>query len=209
MLRQSLREQRQLMTGALPNQLLRTGYRAFSATPIEKRQLPREATWTWRQSSGTVVERFEGGISAALVKLSSRRSKSATTRASPSYKVWLAELSQNGVSCMWFLWVERGVPRTVSNATYGLLAAEAFPPPAAQAPLPTLYVRPFGTLSAAQTHTAQPSRSFSPTAAAADSMSPQAPAADCVKSAPAAELQRDVYLPQLSETDITFLKSFL
>lgn len=130
---QNLPRQHELAVTDLPNQLLSTGFKAFSTDPITKYNIPHTCEWTWRQSNGKVLLALSGTDNVTIAKLSPRRTSSATTK-QPSYKVWIFEInSENGN--LWFLWCEKGEPVPITVRLAGSLG---FSGNASYLKLPTL-----------------------------------------------------------------------
>ena len=97
-----------LFTQQQPNMsMLRTGYFAFSAQPLNS--LPKGTTWLWNQSNGKTTIELDGKSSVTLQKMNTRRKRNSNS--APSLKVWLFYIQEPSHQPHLFgLWCEKGVP---------------------------------------------------------------------------------------------------
>eukprot|EP00011_Vannellida_sp_DIVA3-517-6-12_P003739 CAMPEP_0114633724 /NCGR_PEP_ID=MMETSP0168-20121206/15601_1 /TAXON_ID=95228 ORGANISM="Vannella sp., Strain DIVA3 517/6/12" /NCGR_SAMPLE_ID=MMETSP0168 /ASSEMBLY_ACC=CAM_ASM_000044 /LENGTH=257 /DNA_ID=CAMNT_0001845381 /DNA_START=8 /DNA_END=781 /DNA_ORIENTATION=- len=121
---QNLPRQHELAVADLPNQLLPTGFKAFSTDPITKYNIPHTSEWTWRQSNGKVVIALSATDNVTIAKLSPRKTSSATCK-QPSFKVWIFEVRSASSGSLWFLWCEKGEPVPITLRLAGSMAFQS------------------------------------------------------------------------------------
>ena len=86
--------------------ILPTNYFAFSTSPFEKAQLPKDESWEWAQSNSRVTVTL-GDMLITFRKLNTRR-KCPNIRP-PPLKIWLFEASSKRNNEIYFLWCEKGI----------------------------------------------------------------------------------------------------